>query len=134
MRSFNLKIVTPHGVHFDGQAEGITVRTVGGDMSIWSGHVDAVTALGIGKAGVTVDGERRYAACSGGVLSVIKGDVTVLASTFEWAEEIDLERAREDLAKGKEELAVATDEKSVQLAKQRITRALVREGVKTGEI
>lgn len=131
MATFNLKIVTPFGVHYEGQAEAITVRAVTGDISIWANHIDIVTALGIGKATVTVNGEKRIAACSGGVLSVIKGEVTVLASTFEWEDEIDLERAKIALAKGKEELKLAKDEKNIEIARLRIKRALVRESVKT---
>ena len=131
MATFNLKIVTPFGMHYEGQAEAITVRAVTGDISIWANHIDIVTALGIGKATVTVNGEKRTAACSGGVLSVIKGEVTVLASTFEWADEIDLERAKNALAKGKEELKSAKDSKNIEIARLRIKRALVRESVKT---
>ena len=32
MRKFHLEIVTPDGVIFDGDAEGILVRTDGGDL------------------------------------------------------------------------------------------------------
>ena len=131
MSVFNLKIVTPYGVHYKGEAEAITVRAVTGDVSVWPNHVNLVTALGTGKASVTVNGERRTAACSSGVLSVIRNDVTVLASTFEWKEDIDLERAREDLAASKEELKNAKDKKEIALAKVRIQRALTREAVKT---
>lgn len=134
MQSFRLKIVTPHGLHYDGMAEGLTVRTVSGDVSVWAGHVDIVTALGIGKAGVTVDGQRKYAACSGGVLSVINGEVTVLASTFEWAEDIDPERAEASLREGRARLEKATDKKEIELAKQKIKRARVRQAVKNEAI
>ncbi|MBQ2411926.1 MAG: F0F1 ATP synthase subunit epsilon, partial [Anaerotignum sp.] len=56
MPAFNLKIVTPHGVHYEGEAEAVTVRTVTGDVSIWPNHINLVTALGVGKASVTADG------------------------------------------------------------------------------
>ena len=131
MPSFNLKIVTPYGVHYEGEAEAITVRTVTGDVSIWPNHINLVTALGTGKASVTVNGTKRVAACSSGVLSVLKNDVTVLASTFEWKEEIDLDRARESLARAKEDLKNAKEKKEINLAKLRVQRHLVREAVKT---
>lgn len=130
MQSFNLKIVTPYGVHYEGPAEAITVRTKVGDVSVWANHIDMVTALGIGKATVTVNDKKRFAACSGGVLSVLKGDVTVLASTFEWREDIDRQRAQEALARGKEELKVAANAKEIELAKRKIQRAIVRDAVK----
>ena len=131
MPAFNLKIVTPHGVHYEGEAEAVTVRTVTGDVSIWPNHINLVTALGVGKASVTVNGNRRTAACASGVLSVLKNDVTILANTFEWKEDIDLERAKENLAKYKEELKNAKDKKESSMAKIRIQRELTREAVKT---
>ena len=40
MNSFHLKIVTPDGVCFDGQAESVTVRTIAGYMGkIGRAHV-----------------------------------------------------------------------------------------------
>lgn len=134
MQSFNLKIVTPHGVHYEDRAEAVTVRTKVGDVSVWANHIDMVTALGIGKATVTVDGKKIFAACSGGVLSVLKGDVTVLASTFEWREDIDRQRVRESLAEGKEELKNAANAKETELAKRKVQRAIVRDAVKNEKI
>ncbi len=130
MAEFNLKIVTPNGLHFEGPAEALTVRTVTGDVSIWANHVNLVTALATGKAFVTVNGDKRPAACSGGVLSVIKNEVTVLASTFEWKEDIDLERAKSDLEKAKEDLKNARTIKQKELEKVRIRRAITRIEVK----
>ena len=131
MRTFKLKIVTPYGVHFEGEAESILVRTVAGDAQILAGHVDYVTALGIGRAAVyTRDGKRRYACCSNGVLSVINGEVTVLASTFEWKEEIDLERANAALEKGRKMLEEADNPKDAEIARLKIQRAIIRQNVK----
>ena len=50
MRSFPLQIVTADGMVFDGQAESISVRAAGGDMSVQAGHCDYVTVLGMGQA------------------------------------------------------------------------------------
>ena len=93
MTAFHLKIVTPDGLFFDGDAFSLTVRTVAGDVGILAGHLDLVTALGMGRATVVTDQGTRYAACIGGMLSVEKELVTLVATTFEWAEDIDLTRA-----------------------------------------
>ena len=133
MQSFNLKIITAEGVKFDGQAEGVLVRSVNGNVSIWANHIDYVTALGIGKAVVTTaNGEKRTAACCGGVLSVIKNEVTMLASTFEWKEEIDLERAEKALEEAKKKVSAASDKKAEQQAKNKVKRAMTRIEVKKG--
>lgn len=94
MRSFPLQIVTADGMVFDGQAESISVRAAGGDMSVQAGHCDYVTVLGMGQARLIVDGKVRTAACIGGMLAVADGKVRLVPTTFEWAEDIDLTRAR----------------------------------------
>ena len=93
MRSFPLQIVTADGMVFDGQAESISVRAAGGDMSVQAGHCDYVTVLGMGQARLIVDGKVRTAACIGGMLAVADGKVRLVPTTFEWAEDIDLTRA-----------------------------------------
>ena len=131
MPSFNLKIVTPYGVHYEGEAEAITVRTVTGDVSIWPNHSNTVTALDVGRCSVVINGEKRVGVCNRGLLNVTKNNVEVLAATFEWKEDIDLERAQSELERRKKELADAKDEKSIARAKIRVKRELIRTQVKT---
>ncbi len=59
MTPFSLKIVTPDGVCFDGQAEELVVRTTTGDMGILAGHTNCVAPLGMGQAMVLLQGKRR---------------------------------------------------------------------------
>ena len=132
MTSFPLKIVTPDGVQFDGQAEELIVRTVGGDMGILAGHINAVSPLGMGKAMVIANGEKRYAACIGGMVSVIDGAVALVPTTFEWADTIDISRAEASKKRAETVLSDknATDTE-LALAEARLKRALVRTSVAT---
>ena len=93
MTPFHLKIVTPDGLIFDGEAEKLIVRTSGGDVCILARHMDYVAPLGMGMAIVEANGNRRTAACIGGMLSVVDGEVTLVPTTFEWSDKIDLARA-----------------------------------------
>ena len=130
MTPFPLKIVTPYGPVFDGQAEELIVRTTSGDMGILAGHINTVAPLGMGEATVLVAGQKRRAACIGGMVSVVNGAVTLLPTTFEWAEEIDVSRAEASEARAQEVLQSkdASDGELV-LAKARLKRALVRKSV-----
>ena len=92
MNSFRLKIVTPSGLAFDGPAEELIVRTTTGDLGILAGHLPCVAPLGMGRATVITEGKRRYAACIGGMVSVMDGHVNLVPTSFEWAEDIDPER------------------------------------------
>ena len=131
MATFNLKIFSPFGVHYEGEAEAITLRTITGDASIWPNHSNMVTALDIGKCTVVVDGEKRTAVCNRGLLNVEKNNVQVLTSTFEWKEDIDLNRAERELERRKKELAEAKTAREIEHAKLRVKRELVRIQVKT---
>ena len=131
MSTFPLKIVTPDGLIYDDQAERIIVRTTGGDIAILARHIDCVAALGMGLATVVnAEGQRRYAACIGGMLSVSNGEVTLVPTTFEWAETIDAARAQASQDRAEKVLhnkdASATE---IQLAEARLHRALVRKSV-----
>ena len=131
MATFNLKIFSPYGVHFEGEAEAITLRTVTGDVSIWPNHSNTVTALDVGRCSVVVNGEKRVGVCNRGLLNVTKNNVEVLAATFEWKEDIDLDRAERELERRKKELAEAKTAREIEHAKLRVKRELVRTQVKT---
>ena len=131
MSTFPLKIVTPDGLIFDGEAQKLIVRTVAGDMAVLARHAGCVAPLGMGRATlVDGDGNRRYAACIGGMLSVQNGEVNLVPTTFEWAESIDAARAQLSLERAEKVLnnqdSSSTD---IQLAEARLRRALVRKGV-----
>ena len=130
MSSFHLQIVTPDGEFFDGPAQRVRVRTINGDVAILAGHIPYVTALGTGEASVTTeDGTDRKAAVSGGMLSVTPEIVRVVATTFEWAENIDVERAKKAKEKAEDRIKKAQNAKELELAKAKLSRALVRMNV-----
>ena len=130
MTPFTLKIVTPDGLIYDGQAEKLVVRTTGGDVCILARHIDYVASLGMGMAIVEANDKRRNAACIGGMISVKNGDVTLVPTTFEWADKIDVDRAEASYQKAdkilKDQNASETD---LKLAESRLRRALIRKSV-----
>lgn len=132
MTAFPLKIVTPDGICFDGMVEQLLVRTATGDVGIMANHINFVAPLGMGQAAITENGQKRYGACIGGMVSVVDGKVTLLPTTFEWAEQIDMDRAIRSQTLAEETLAnKSAAETDIILAKARLKRALVRKGVAT---
>ena len=130
MTPFSLKIVTPDGEKFNGQAQELIVRTTTGDMGILAGHINTVAPLGMGEATVVVDGKKRYGACIGGMVSVIRGEVTLVPTTFEWAEEIDTDRAKASESKAQKVLKnKESSDADIRIAQARLRRALVRSSV-----
>ena len=130
MTPFVLKIVTPDGLIYDGEAEKLIVRTTGGDVCILARHMDYVAPLGMGQAIVESGGKRRNAACIGGMLSVSNYEVTLVPTTFEWSEQIDVERAQRSYDRADKILHdSASSDTDLALAQARLHRALVRKSV-----
>ena len=130
MTPFKLKIVTPDGLIYDGEAEKLIVRTTGGDVCILARHMNYVTPLGMGMAIVEAGGKRRTAACIGGILSVSDGEATLVPTTFEWSDKIDLQRAEASYEKADKVLKSGTaSDTEIALAQAKLHRALVRKSV-----
>lgn len=130
MTSFPLKIVTPDGMEFEGEAQELVVRTTAGDLGVLAGHINCVASLGMGRATIVVEGKPRYAACIGGMLSVSDGSVTLVPTTFEWADEIDASRAEASYQRAQNVLQRRDASRTeVKLAEARLRRALVRKSV-----
>ena len=135
MSEFNLQIVTADGVSFDGMAERVVARTSEGDIGILKNHENYLAPLKIGKVAVLSGGNERIAACSGGFISVTDGTVRIIATTFEWADEINPERA--NLAKEKAEEIIKNEDDALKIrrAEIKLQRSLNRikvSNMKTG--
>ena len=132
MKTFPLRIGTPDGLLFEGEAERIVCRSITGELAILAGHSNFCTALGMGEAHVVLpDGTRREAACIGGILSMMDGVCHLMATTWEWKEDIDAARAQAAKRRAEEMIAKGgLTDKEYKLAEARLKRALVRLGVK----
>lgn len=132
MKTFPLQIGTPDGLLFEGEAERVVCRSITGDMAVLAGHCNFCTALGMGEAHVVLpDGTRRNAACIGGMLSMMNGTCRLLATTWEWQEEIDEERAKTARTRAEEMLAKGgLSDKEYKMVQAKLQRALVRLSVK----
>ena len=121
MSTFPLRIGTPDGLLFEGDVERVVCRSIGGDIAILARHCNFCTALGMGEASVVMaDGNRRTAACIGGMLSVMNGTCRLLATTWQAAKK----RAEEMIAKG------GLTDQEYKMASAKLQRALVRLSVK----
>lgn len=130
MATFHLQIVTPDGCFYDGEAEKLCLRSTTGELGILAHHIDMVTALGMGEARITLNGETRRAACIGGMLAITGGEVKVVATTFEWSDTIDAARAKASEERARTVLADKnSSQKELKIAEAKLKRALVRQSV-----
>ena len=133
MKTFPLQIGTPDGLLFKGEVERVVCRSITGDLAVLAGHCNFCTSLGMGEAHVVLeDGTSREAACIGGMLSMMDGECSLLATTWEWKEDIDAERASKAKERAESMLAKGgLTDREYKIAEAKLHRALVRLSVKS---
>ena len=127
MNKLLLKIVSPDGEIFSGEAKSILVTTVNGEVQILAGHAELIAPLATGRAKLTLpDGTSRTAAASGGFILVSSDETRVVATTFEFADEIDVKRAEAAKQNAEEALKNAKEARDIEIAKAKLMRAISR--------
>ena len=127
-----MQVVTPDGEAYNGEAESLLIRTSEGDIEFLAGHIDFVASVGTGRARIKTDGADRFASVSRGIVTVKGGEVTLAAVTFEFSENIDVERAQRAKEAAEEKIKKSTDERTMKLAKAKLERAISR--IKAAEL
>lgn len=85
MNTYKLRIASPDGSFFDGDAVALMLRGTCGDLAILAGHIPFVTAVKPGKVRLTLpDGSERQGQTEGGILTVTKSETTLLSGSFSW--------------------------------------------------
>ena len=126
MKTFELKIITPDGVMYDGEAESVLARTTLGDVSVLPKHADYLALIEYGHVKIKSDGTERFAAATNGFLSVSGGKVRIVATTFEFADEIDKERAMRAKREAEVRREKAKSDAELRIAEMKLKRALLR--------
>jgi len=127
MTPFRLKIVAPDKIFFDDKTEQIVVRTTEGDVGILANHSNYVANLISGPLKVKMpSGQYRIAAISNGSISVTKEVVTIIATAIEWADEIDIDRAKKAEQISRDKIKVTNGSKEFERASFELKRALNR--------
>lgn len=126
MKEFKLEIITPYGQVFSGNAISLVARTTVGDTCILASHTDYVGNIDIGTVKVKTAQFEKYASCVGGFISVSSGNARIIATTFEFSDEIDVKRAENAKEKAEKIISNSNDEKQIKLAEYKLKRALNR--------
>lgn len=112
--SLHVEVVAVERMIWSGEATQVQARTTEGELGILPGHISLLGQLSEGGV-VRIDeegGEQLVVAVHGGFLSVTDRGVSILAELAEFADEIDVARARRaydnaDLASDDEEVRQA---------------------------
>ena len=132
-KSFKLEIVTPERIVLTQDATSVVVPGSEGSLGILANHAPLMAELTVGEVKIrdAEDREQRLA-ISGGFMEVASNTVRILADTAEKAEEIDIQRAEEALARARERLKAADSNIDLIRAETALKRALTRLHVARG--
>ena len=126
-RSFDLKIITPDRVFYEGPAEMIEFNTTEGEMGVYRNHVPLTVIISPGILTITEEGGAiKEAALHAGFAEILQDHVTIMAEIIEWPSEIDLSRAEEAKKRAEDRLASKTPETDVARAETALKRAVAR--------
>src|SRR6266699_556362 len=131
--AIELVIVTPEKQLLRSKVANMQMPGENGYLGILPGHAPLMTELGIGELSYhEVSGkESTHVAIVRGFAEVLPDRVTVLAETAERAEEIDVQRAKDALARAEKRLATNDPNIDWDRANIALQRALIRVQVGT---
>lgn len=108
---FKLNLLTPEKkVFVDQEISEIAVPTVSGEVDILPGHVPMIATLGTGVLKFKTKGEERVfkAAISWGYCEVTPAGVNVLAEFVQLKEDVNEEKAKQQIAAAQTKLGTQT--------------------------
>jgi F-type H+-transporting ATPase subunit epsilon len=125
-RLFQLKIISPDRIFFDGEADMIELKTTEGEIGIYKHHIPLTAIVAPGTLRIKRDNEEKVAALLDGFIEILKDGVTILAESCEWPEEIDVNRAEEAKLRAERRLKGAEGEMNETRAEAALRRSLIR--------
>ena len=127
MDTLKLEIVTPDRIVAKEEVDMMEARGIFGDFGILPGHTQFVTRIDVGEIRYMKDGVTKHISTSGGFAEIVEDEVLILLDTAEFAEEIDIDRAKRAKEKAEEFLRTMTiDAKDYRMQELALYRAIAR--------
>jgi F-type H+-transporting ATPase subunit epsilon len=124
--ALKLAIITPERTMYEGEADGVTLPTLDGEITILSDHEPLISLVSSGELMLFRAGGVQHMAVHGGLVQVLNGEVKILTDVAELEEEIDERRAAEALEQARKTREQANDDIATADAIAAMERALVR--------
>ena len=125
-KTFNLQIISPTRIFFDGDVDMVEMKTTEGEIGVLAGHIPLTAILEPGVIRIKQADGTKEAAMHDGFVEIRKDKVTILAESCEWPDEIDVERAKE--AKERAERRIMSGKKEIDMTRAEVAlkKALTR--------
>ena len=122
-----LELVTPYRLVLSQQVDEVTAPGTLGEFGVLPGHTPLLTTLKVGELTYRQGHDLFHVAVNWGYVEVENDVVTVLVTTAEPADQIDLERARAALGRAQEALKkLSPDDKEFKVMEAALERAMIR--------
>ncbi len=125
---FNIRIITPERIFYEGGARMIEFTTTEGEIGVYPGHIPLTAALAPGIVSITLEDEsKKLAGIYKGFAEILPNKVTILAEDAEWPEEIDVSRAEQAEKKARERLAKQPKDLDLIRCEVALKKAIIRQ-------
>ena len=125
-KTFNLQIISPTRIFFDGDATMVEMKTTEGEIGVLAGHIPLTAILEPGVLKIHQEDGDKEAALHDGFVEIRKDKVTVLAESCEWPDEIDVERAEEAKERAEKRIKSGREDVDMLRAELALKKALTR--------
>ena len=125
-RNFDLEIITPDRVFYQGQASMIEFNTTEGEIGVYKDHIPLTVIIKPGVLTITAEEEKTKAALHSGFATIMQDKVTILAEVIEWGDEIDENRAQAARERAEERLRSNQEAIDIARAEAALLRAVAR--------
>ena len=123
--TFQLQVVTPGRIFFEGEADFVEIKTGEGRVGIYAGHEPTTVLLDPGVLLIRSGTEVKKAALHTGFAEILPEKISIVAEIAEWPDEIDKNRAEEARIRAKRKLETG-EERSIFRAELALRKALAR--------
>ncbi|HIS56617.1 MAG: ATP synthase F1 subunit epsilon [Lachnospiraceae bacterium] len=123
--TFQLQVVTPGRIFFEGEADFVEIKTGEGRVGIYAGHEPTTVLLDPGVLLIRSGTEVKKAALHTGFAEILPEKISIVAEIAEWPDEIDKNRAEEARIRAKRKLETG-EERSILQAELALRKALAR--------
>lgn len=122
-----LELVTPYRLVLSQAVDEVTAPGTLGEFGVLPGHTPLLTTLKVGELTYRQGHDLFHVAVNWGYVEVENDVVTVLVTTAEPADQIDLERARAALGRAQEALKkLSPEDKEFKVMEAALERAMIR--------
>lgn len=125
-KMFDLRIICPDRVFYEGRASMVEFNTTEGEVGIYREHIPMTMIIAPGVLTITEEEGPKNAALHAGFAEILQDKVTILAEIAEWPSEIDLERAEKARERAEKRLEEKASDTDIVRAETALRRAIAR--------